>query len=251
MISKVMGYIQKKENTIASLIGMDCFKKIECLKQTANSTNNSIEFFNKQKPNCSKKDYAKSRQEILFVELPKSKPHPTPKPRKQLHKKTSVTKNETSNSIYQTKNDTTVNYKKNMTLYRVAPAPPKSLCTTLKKINPDETKLVKNKSLKKGPAPLPPSITPGSSIIKAKLIKKFELQNKLNLKDNNYTSQGLVITKEYIIVLDPEGKQVILYNNEGGYSWKFSVKNPNQGNVILDIMIFHTKYCFKCMCQNY
>lgn len=208
-----IGKIHKEEILITSLIANENNEqKLIVSDQPLNLRNSNA--------NCTE-----SFTQDLFVELPKQKLPltPKPKPRKKLSNDITLTKNnliqqKSSQVPKSQKNNSSTSYKNNMTLYRVAPKPPPKDKQSYSKVK---------SSVKKPPAPLPPSV---SSIVKAKFHLLFKLRD-LDFKDNSHILQGIAITKDHILALDAKKQQVNFYNKEGGCSRKFLVKNPKQGNL--------------------
>ena len=115
--------------------------------------------------------------------------------------------------------------------YRVAPAPPLALKPSKNSPINKQAGKIKYHSPKKAQAPLPPTVSPNAGILKAEVLKVFEI-SKQGSKDFYASLQGVAMTRNYIAVLDSDGQQTILFNTEGFYKTRFQVHIPNQGNEI-------------------
>ena len=151
--------------------------------------------------------------------------------------------NSRSSSATTSKDDTQLSEFKKMTLYRVAPAPP--LASKPKKKLSDQQNTAKPKYLspKKAKAPLPPTISSNVGMLKAEVLKVFEISKKRSI-DFYPTLQGVTATINHIIVLDADDQQVVLFNTEGFYESRFQVHIPNQGKLHYLLLIL-------ILCQVY
>ena len=115
-------------------------------------------------------------------------------------------------------------------VYRIAPAPP-SPTTKPRKKSVNYTPMSKLKPFppKKLPAPLPPTIPSKSGMLKADILKVFDI-HKQGSKGFCGSPQGVAMTETNIAILDSDEQQVVLFNTEGFYKSRFKVHIPNQGN---------------------
>jgi len=116
--------------------------------------------------------------------------------------------------------------------YRVAPAPPLATKPTKKKPVVKPSGKNKYHTPKKAQAPLPPTVSSNTGVLKAEVLKVFEI-SKQGTKDFYASLQGVAMTKNYMAILDSDGQQIILFNTEGYYKTRFQVHIPNQGKINL------------------